>query len=132
MISVIAITALLCLEEGFQPVEHVTMMAPSGVPVTIRWEPNPEDPPDFVDYYEFRVHYFEWCTVEMEVTLTEQTVEFVPPRVGHFIASVRACNDAGCSEWAESINPEFTQWQGERQSWWIYSYLPAPTGGGLE
>lgn len=52
------------------------------------------------------------------------------PRTGHYILRIRACSDntadKKCSEWVESINPEFATVDGSPRAWWVYGHIASP------
>jgi len=52
-------------------------------------------------------------------------------RTGHYMYRVRACNDAGCSDWAESTDPTYATVYGQSKAWRVYWKVPAPSGGGV-
>ena len=129
----LAANGLFCLDEALavHPVDHMTIMTPSGVERTVQWRPNSEGN-QTVTHYMVRVHHFEHCEVVLEVTTGADHMEWTPPRAGHYIISAQACNENGCSDWAESINPEYALWEDEAKSWWIFAYIATPTEGDIE
>ena len=64
-------------------------------------------------------------TTELSMVLTQE-------RTGHYMYRVRACNDAGCSDWAESTNTQYATINGQPGQWRVYWKVPTPSGGGVE
>ncbi|MBW2024361.1 MAG: fibronectin type III domain-containing protein [Deltaproteobacteria bacterium] len=75
--------------------------------ITFAW-----DPSQGADYYEVQALWIDPTSgpVIYDLGQTSDTqMEIMKPRTGHFYFRVRACNEAGCSDWSESIDPEKTQ-----------------------
>jgi len=102
----------------------------SSQSVTVAWDPVAE-----ATSYEVRVVWQGSSGNKLvydkgSTTATQLIVE--RPRTGHFMFEVRACNDVGCSEWSQSINPECATVDGVARGWRVYFEMPAPSGGGVE
>jgi len=90
--------------------------------VTFTWAPSPD-----ATYYKVQA---VWIDPQMAVpydigTTTEDWIQVPAPRAGHFYLRVQACNDYGCSRWAETINPADTE---TGKPFRLYFRLPRPTG----
>jgi len=51
---------------------------------------------------------------------------------GHFHYDIRICfltsgNEASCSIWTSSLDPQYAQVNGQPRGWWVYGYLTKPT-----
>ena len=65
-----------------------------------------------------------------------------PKKAGHWIYEARMCRSplvseaSDCSPWISSVVPDTPEGgggvvDGKPKGWWIYAYLPAPTGAGV-
>lgn len=95
----------------------------TGEQVTAAW-----DAIETATRYECQI-YFILQSLAYPLPSTQATkITFVLPRTGPYILKVRACNNAGCSLWAESNKKEFATINGEPRGWILYG-SPAPAGG---
>lgn len=63
-------------------------------------------------------------TIETHITLNRLTSSL-------WEYQVRACNDAGCSDWAKSGDKTYATVNGYAEAWRVYWKTPKPTGGGV-
>ena len=103
--------------------DHVTYTLYTGEALTMAW-----DVVENAETYEVQLLRFEWDNevVQEWVGITTTTQEISPPKAGMYIIQVRACNEAGCSDWAISTSVEFASVDGEPRSWWVYGYTAPP------
>lgn len=96
--------------------------------VTVAWDPSPG-----ATYYEYRLALFKRNPISYlsQGTTTDTRVTHIRPRTDFFRSEVRACNDAGCSIWAESTDPKYATVDGQPMSWWIYWEMPKVEEGGI-
>lgn len=83
------------------------------------------DPSEGATRYDWRLIWID-PSLEFEQlsgSVSGSPVEIPRPRSGHFRVEVRACNDAGCSDWAVSTV------SGYPKPWIVYWKLPPPVIG---
>ena len=65
-------------------------------------------------------------------TTTETSMTLTPPAITVLKYRVQACNEAGCSGWAESTDPTYAKVDGNPGAWRVLWKLGTPSGGGVE
>lgn len=101
-----------------QLVEHdlKTLSGFTGDERTIQWiVGEPDENHGESDYFEAEILMVENGTVE-EFQVTEPILNWTPQQIGHYKVRVRACNDAGCSEYGTS----------DDSGWWLFFWLKSP------
>lgn len=103
--------------------DSATYFLHTGEQVTAAW-----DACEGATRYECHIYLILQSLAYPLPSTTATQITFVLPRTGPYIVKVRACNDAGCSAWAESNKKEFATVNGEPRGWILYG-SPAPAGG---
>lgn len=110
----------------FTPVGYSEYVVPAGYPLTIRWAPS-----DGATSYEWETQSLERSAERYSGNTPQESVIWTLPKVGHYSIRVRACNSAGCSDWADSTNETYARVMDAPRAFVVYAYLAAPTGGGI-
>lgn len=141
----LAITALFSLGASAAPpvswVDAVTRMAGSGNQFSLVWDVSLFDSVDYFDvmviWYERpnRITKYKFTTAQLtleqhptDIMLMRVSSGMKLPGTGHFSFQLRSCNEFGCSDWTNSLDPTHSYVNGKNRAWWAYGYLEAPGG----
>ena len=137
----------LCSGPDCQWFAASTIYVYTGDPLTLIWEPHPDDMNrrDRMFYFtEIRTLPLDNVVVSLQTQVAEEQFLWTPGLSGFYKARVQACDpdliESGdiadmipsehCSDWADSMNDQNTPAQ--YPGWMIYAAVRPPTGGGIE
>ena len=99
----------------------------SGKPVWIWWEEELE-----IDYvFDIKITHYENNQVFLYKRTEESQIEFIPPKIGHYVVEARTINKT-TEEVGEWISPAVDETVGvasslEPSRWWIFAWISPPT-----
>jgi len=98
---------------------------PTAEVITVAWDASIGADRYELQLYEIRKNRYH--NIEDAVD-TDLVCSFKLPGSGHYFIEVRACNQDGCSDWADSKDQKTAQ---DPNGWWLFGHPSAPTGGGI-
>lgn len=132
---------------SWDKLDYVTYSGYTGKEITIGWEDGcKDDTCTHPDEYEYKIYHKDMNADLIKGVTTDNQITIILSRIGHYIPKVRAVKNncqledpsdsssqlVPCySEWVESIDPLNATVDGEKRSWWIFTWISPPGGGGI-